>query len=824
LTIRGTEDKQVAAALESAKGFSDLLRRYRLGAGLTQEDLSARAGLSARTISDLERGIHKSPFRYTVQAIARALDLAPEQTAALDASVTRARATANHVEPPPAGVGVPRPLLPIFGRESEISICMDLLARHDVRLLTLTGIGGVGKTRLALELGQRLSEEKEVSFVRLEGVEGREGLLPAIALGLGLTDAGLHAASLVESISLRVSGRPVVLILDSFESAMESRWEILDLLERSPEIQALITSRRATDLPGEHTFLVEPLPIGGTPEDFTLEEIESSAAVQMFVGLVTTRGSGFELTSENARIVQRIISRLDGLPLAIELAAGQTSVLTVQEILAGLTEGSSALEPVRREPTAARRSIADSIARSYALLPPSQQRLLRFCSVFPEDWTLDRLAAFEGRTASPQLMEPLLSRGFVQRTVSDDGRSHFRMLRLVKDFMRAELHRAGEADVAYACLAAFLDLIIDESAIELQVLSSSRPEALLDSYERDLQAALEWLLDSERIADGVRLLWRVRYWLLHSKHRTLTWLEAARNAPQTTDSITGAMISALIAAETTGLGRFSRAEGLVTTAISDLRVAGLHEEARQLLLLVAWAPVLEDDLRSEADLITEEALREAPSIERYQVQAARAARRLREGNYEGSEQDALAIMELDSWLTTHTDPRLLLGAALLIGGNNAEAHIVLSAAVDALRGRFTSPAPFVFALMGVASQRSGDESRASAEYGAALHGARQLGSIHPFGLCFVGAAWLASQKGRWEDAATLLGASNRSDLPHQIRDALGMEPELADAIRGNLDPAVFEASYRSAMLLPLDGILNKAKQYVEPPRVRPRSN
>jgi predicted ATPase/DNA-binding XRE family transcriptional regulator len=440
--LRGNEP----AAAGTTKTFGELLREYRLRAGKTQEELGAGAGLSARTISDLERGVHKAPFRYSVAALVRALSLTPAEASMIDASIARGRRVAAPGMPAVTARRFPLPLTPIIGRDHDVDLCTDLLLRRSVKLLTLTGLGGVGKTRLALELGYTLNHDyhRNVTFVCLESAETEADVLSAIAENLGLADPD------VDGIARQLRGRETVVVFDNFDNVIAAGRTLMSLLEFCPGLQAVVTSREPLCVRGEQIFLVEPLAWTPAPRAFPVDAGEASPAVRMFVGFAQARNPGFELTPANAPVVHEIVARLDGLPLAIELAAARTAVLSPREILDGLRRGANITGEDHLNIPMRHRSVREAICWSFAALPRSQQELLRYCSQLPSVWSQDDLAGFLRAEApasvsrgSLDLLEQLVSNGFVQRTEIGDGVSRFRMLRLVKEYVLAYRMPAG---------------------------------------------------------------------------------------------------------------------------------------------------------------------------------------------------------------------------------------------------------------------------------------------------------------------------------------------------------------------------------------------
>jgi transcriptional regulator with XRE-family HTH domain len=311
--------------------FGAQLKALREVAGFTQEELATIAGLSVHAVSALERGERRRPHVDTVRALSAALDLTGPMR---DAFVESARAVA----PTAAREELSHPFLPLpltvlIGRDADIEALGQWLADPVLRLITLIGPGGVGKTRLVLELARAMAEEgsMRVRFVSLAPLRDPAFVAPAIAEALGVSD--VTALDLPKRARAACADQPTLLVLDNFEHLLDAAPLVADLLTSVPSLRLLVTSRAPLHVRGEREYVVGPLALQAASDATSPADLARVPAVRLFVERVRDVRPDFRLTPANGPTVAAICRRLDALPLALELAAPWVKVLTLEDLL-----------------------------------------------------------------------------------------------------------------------------------------------------------------------------------------------------------------------------------------------------------------------------------------------------------------------------------------------------------------------------------------------------------------------------------------------------------------------------------------------------------
>jgi predicted ATPase len=487
-------------------------------------------------------------YRHTAKALRDELDVAPEEATRALADEIRAMVTAP-TAPLPQPIAIrPQASIPaapnlLIGRAREVEQIQDLLLTRDVRLVTVTGPGGVGKTRLAQEAARQVAEDfaDGVCHVALAATRDHARVLPAIAQALGLVDTGRHAIDEILQAALR--GRDLLLVLDNLEQVIDAAPQIATLLETCEGLKVLATSREPLRVRAEQEVLLTGLSVPGSRSHGRDHLLMRYGAIELFLRRAHAVRPSFVLTDESAGTVVTLCKRLDGLPLAIELAAAQARAFSPEELLASLNDRFALLAGGYRDLPDRQRSLHNAIGWSYDLLSVSRRRVFRQLAVFTGDFTGEAALAIMARTNRPDRepgrhagpepaslddIDALVTRSLLVRAEAEDG-PRFSMLESIREYGLAALSANGEEAEARHAHAIWFRTLAEQAA---PILAESFDGVWLDRLEADLgniRSALTWALrqpEAEtalRLAAALRRFWLARGYLVEGRD----WLEQA---------------------------------------------------------------------------------------------------------------------------------------------------------------------------------------------------------------------------------------------------------------------------------------------------------
>jgi predicted ATPase/DNA-binding NarL/FixJ family response regulator len=452
--------------------------------------------------------------------------------------------------PYPGGLGaaadLPRPLTTLVGRAREVAVALALLERPDVRLLTLTGPGGIGKTRLAIAVARAAAFPNGVRFVSLATVSESSLVAAAIAHALGIPEGDTGAPREALAVALRDADQ--LLVLDNFEHLLAAAPLLTDLLAACPRLRLLVTSRSLLRVTGEHALPVPPLslPSRGGEEARRREErvplldsstsrlLDSSEAVQLFAARARAVNPAFELTDESAPLVAEICRRLDGLPLAIELAAARANHLPLPALWERLEWRLPVLTGGSRDAPRRLRSMRDAIAWSHELLDPETQGLFRRLAVFAGGCTLDAAEAVGGDVLVG--IAALVEASLLRHESDPDGTARYWMLETVREFASEQLAASEEEAVIRRKHASYFLELAEKFPTTPFLPDSPCGVDRRDAERANLRTALAWLAGAGRSEEYAQLAGALGWFWLFRGYRSEvhTMLERARPSPGAT--------------------------------------------------------------------------------------------------------------------------------------------------------------------------------------------------------------------------------------------------------------------------------------------------
>jgi predicted ATPase/transcriptional regulator with XRE-family HTH domain len=568
--------------MEDDASFGHWLSLRRQSLGLQRTELAARAGCAVVTLRKIEAD-ERRPSRELAEQLAKHLSIAAYERVTF-IRVARGELLVERLPRPQLHAAqltnLPIPTTTFVGREREVVDICARLARPDVRLLTLTGAPGVGKTRLALEVASELRGvfADGIFLIDLSPLQDPALVLDTVAQTMRVTSAG--GPSLVERLGGYVRSKQLLLVFDNFEHVLEAALQLSQLLAAAPQLKLLVTSRVALELAGEHRFSVLPLLVPPAEDNMRLAPPVAGApthypAVDLFVQRAHAVMPTFAVTKANMPVVGEICRRLDGLPLAIELAAARVTLFTPQELLARLDDRFTLLTGYARDLPPRHITLRHAIDLSYNQLDPVNQLLFRRWGVFVGGCTVE--AAQEVCNADGALgrdivegIAVLVAGSLLQRREGRDGRSRFAMLETVREYTLSQLVASGEAEriqqlhtAYYVGLAEAAERVWDKPDEPAQLRR-------LVSVRDNLRTVLRRALEAGDVATLLRLNAALfSFWTACSPlGEARSWLERALTPPQPRQD------RALVAAE----ARVLNALGYIAAHTSDFDQAYAYFE------------------------------------------------------------------------------------------------------------------------------------------------------------------------------------------------------------------------------------------------------
>jgi predicted ATPase len=737
---------------------------------------------------------------------------------------------------------LPRQATALIGREKEIEAVCALVRRPEVAVVTLTGPGGTGKTRLGLQVAADLLDDFSdgVWFVDLAEVTDSSLLVPTIATVLGVKES--TDRPMLDTLISYLSDKQMLLVLDNFEQLVSDSTEVSQFLRSCPRLKVLVTSRLPLRVSGEHEYPVPPMALPDPDNLPNLERLTQYEAVRLFIERAVAIRPDFEVTNDNAPAVAEICARLDGLPLAIELAAARIRLFPPQALLARLSSRLKVLTGGGRDLPARQQTLRGAIEWSYDLLVDGEKHLFRRVAVFNGGRTFEALEAvcnFDGRLEIDVLdgIEGLVSKSLLQQREGRRGEARFWMLETIHEYAREKLIESGEiAKLQRVHLAYYLTLA--EEAEPHLTGGAGQMEwlgRLEDDYD-NIRAALQWAREEGEREDaerGLRLaaaMWR--FWGVLGKYREgREQLEGALSSvpdsPQDATGVARAKGRALyaVAAITHNQGDLSLARVNAEQALEMARQAGDKMQVVASLDFLAMLAAMAGDYASERSL-HERSLRVLTEIEDKPSRAVALENMGRTAHAHENYDSARLLFEQSLALAKEVGNRSLvasllgeLGAVAFEQGDYTSARSLREESLDVLRetGDKTGLAYGLY-FLGLVADAQGDYSSARSHFTQGLQMNREAEDTLGVAMCLAGLGdWPGVRKDQGqaerERALRLLAAATALfDTIGNVlrpRDRLRYEHGLSVA-RGELGDELFEKVWAEGRAMSMEQAIEYA--------------
>jgi predicted ATPase/DNA-binding SARP family transcriptional activator/class 3 adenylate cyclase len=660
----------------------------------------------------------------------------------------------------------PRPPSPLIAREQELGAVCGLLAGLDARLVTLTGPGGVGKTHLALEVMRALepSFPDGVAWVELAAVVRPDDVGSTVARALVVTP--LPGESPRQALCRYLAAKRLLLAIDNFEHVLEAAELVAELLGTCPGLALLVTSRETLNLAAEHRVIIAPLAVPAI-HAITVDEIESTAGSALFLAAARRRDSRFAVSTADAPAIAQICARLDGLPLALELAAARTGILSVEELAAQLGEAVTDLGVGPRDAPDRQRTLHATIEWSYRTLDTPLQRFFVHFAIFAGGATLEAIRAVTG--ADLGTIEGLIAKSLIYRRRQADGTTRLLMLETVRQYALERLAADPEQHAVHRRHCEHSLQLAEQAAPRLSTLDEQTALAVLDAEIDNLRSALQWAFQADP-ETGLRLAGQLgRYWRLRPDLEGLQWLGTSLNAAGEHAPMTDRARARLHHADQLSFHNQGAAaiDGL-EAALALYRQADDHAGISETLSTLAVAVgVFDDDLAGERRYA-----QEACSHARIAGDDALLGRALGKLAAVSGDRRRAVLAQAAELLIPLGDYRQVASAyssaayVALTENRIAEATSLLETALQAA-GQIEDPweTMTILSNIGLARLFAGDLDHACDAFKRALRVCAQHVFSKNAGEGLAGLAAVAAAQGRDERAARLRGAAHASGYP-----------------------------------------------------------
>lgn len=749
-----------------------------LADGLSDREIADRLVMTVNTIKWYNRQIYSVlGVGSRTQALARARDLR-----LLDED-DGTRATSH-----PVGAG-PKHELPaetthFIGRKHEMEAIMGLLGT--AHLLTLVGPPGTGKTRLALQVGAKMSGafREGVCFVSLGPISEPGLVTNAIASAVGVNE--VPGLPLIETLKQALAQDQMLLILDNFEHLPSGATQVSELLSAAPNLVVLATSREPLHLYGEREFAVPPLELPD-PETLDPQALAGCESTALFVERARAVRSDFEVTPENARDIAKVCVRLEGLPLAIELAAARIKLLTPRTLLARLSSRLDTLTGGARNLPARQQTLRNTMEWSNNLLDDAEKALFARLAVFAGGWSLEAAEVVCGEGLGMAVLDGLASlvdKSLIQQTGEVAGEPRFTMLETIRDYALECLKASGEEEALRGRHASYYTAFAEQTGNTTYRRYRSSVLTRLEAEQNNFRAALSWSLAGDpepglRLIAALGVCWRIRSYLIEGFHWAERLLEVGTNVAPEVRANALSSASSLLACQ---LGNYAEAERMSLEALDLARRSGDQRSIASAL-----------DARGTA-LMESQATDARPFFD-----------------------EALALFGAldDQWRVAQTLNSI--GEVFRLEGDDQQAEQYYQQALSRFR-QIGSGAPSVLHNLACIAQHHKDYERARSLFAEALKVSQELQDRLTIASCLVGLAGTLAVLGEPQRAVRLFGAAE------VLRDAIGAQIEPPDRLdyesnvavaRGQLDAAAFETTWAEGRAMSLERAVASALERSE---------